>query len=55
MNTVKPLSICKFEKFAKNYHSLKINNFKDFFSKNINDATIFATGLTFNLLSTIAK
>ena len=42
MNTVKPLSISDFEKLAKNNHSLKISNFKDFFSKQINDATIFA-------------
>lgn len=44
MNIVKPLSISEFEKSAKNNHSLKINNFEDFFSKQISDATIFATG-----------
>ena len=44
MKSVKPLSISEFEKSAKNNHSLKINNFEDFFSKQINDATIFATG-----------
>ena len=44
MNIVKTLSISEFEKSAKNNHSLKINNFEDFFSKQISDATTFASG-----------
>ena len=55
MKSVKPLSICKFEKSAINDHSLKINNFKDFFSKQINDATIFAPGPIFNVVVTVPK
>lgn len=44
MNTIQAVTVENFEQNAKNKQSLGINNFEDFFNKQINDASNYATG-----------